>query len=73
MSEAIMLDRRCAGLNVAGQPCAKIGQLVGEDGYCDTHRPGSEGLMRELASKGGEALRDKYAATGLRRRSRRNE
>lgn len=52
----------CLGLNAKGQPCEH--PVVGPDGYCPAHTEGGAEHMREIAAKGGNALREKLALPG---------
>ena len=54
-----MGTRRCQGTNQAGEPCRS--PFVGEDYWCDAHRPGNEDLMHKRATRGA------YAANAARR------
>ncbi|MEX2281801.1 MAG: hypothetical protein WEE89_04915 [Gemmatimonadota bacterium] len=59
-----MMERRCTGKNATGEPCEKPSRLVGDDGWCDTHRPGST-YMSDIGALGGQATKEKFEAKGL--------
>lgn len=44
--------RQCRGTNSEGEPCQS--DFVGEDGWCDAHRPGEEDVMAERGRTGAE-------------------
>jgi hypothetical protein len=58
-------ERSCGGVTAAGGRCVKPSNLVGDDGYCDSHRPGGEEHMRAIGSVGGEATKAKFSAQGF--------
>lgn len=44
----------CKGITANGEPCRS--HIVGDDGYCDAHRPGiGSDIMRSRGKKGGYA------------------
>jgi hypothetical protein len=43
----------CKATRDDGEPCRS--PFVGEDGYCDAHRPGGREVVRERARRGGYA------------------
>lgn len=45
--------RQCQGTNLVGEPCRS--PFVGEDGWCDAHRPGNGDLMHQRARRGAYA------------------
>lgn len=53
----------CLGLNAKGQPCEH--PVVGADGYCPAHTEGGPEHMREIAAKGGQALKERLAYPGF--------
>jgi allantoicase len=42
--------KQCKGMNARGELCQA--PMVGSDGWCNTHRPGNEGLISELGKRG---------------------
>lgn len=58
-------ERRCIGLNAAGEPCQKASTLVGDDGYCVSHRPGST-HNQTAAAAGAAATNQIHQREGLK-------
>lgn len=58
--------RRCAGTNERGEPCGKPAVLVGDDGFCITHRPGGMEHMKAASAAAAQVRSEKAAAEGLR-------
>lgn len=58
-----MSEQQCRGTNARGEPCGSF--IVDEDGWCPTHRPGNEEIVREWRAKGGLSTKAKWDATGL--------
>lgn len=48
-----MTERKCAGMKSDGSPCGAPANLIGEDGFCDAHRPGGREELRERGRRGG--------------------
>lgn len=61
-----MADRTCNGTNDAGDPCGAPPAVVGDDGWCDAHRPGSgKSEMSKRGQRGGLAATAKNRSPGL--------
>lgn len=55
----------CQSTNARGEPCGAPAKLVGDDGFCPTHRPGGLDRVRAASAKGGAANRAKHEAAGM--------
>lgn len=61
-----MTDRQCRGTNSEGQPCGAPPAVVGDDGWCDAHRPGSgRSEMSKRGQRGGLAATARNRSPGL--------
>lgn len=55
-----MTERSCKGTKSDGSPCGAPANLIGEDGWCDAHRPGGREELQRRGRRGG------YVATNPR-------